>query len=494
VHEDVDPAQQRLEVAAGDVDEAHVDAVEVPPRRAHVEPDDAVVGNETRDESVADESGDARNGNRGHVHRLTIVVHPSQGPDEPDDESEGPTPGFPFAGFPGALPIPGFGEGGLDLSALMGMLSSAGPVNWEMARQVARPVALENAPEQPLDPAAPAEFGELARAAQTHVADVAPIAASLDTHVRVVGAAEWADIHLDALRPVLEALATTLGHGFQRQVQEGIDRGELAANDPMTGMLPMLTPLLLGLQAGSMVGYLAQHALGRYDLPLPTSDQPTLVFVARHVDDFEASWSLARADLRFYLAVHEVVHAAVRSVSWARERLVRLATDYVRAYELDVGALEAKFGELDPTDPSSFEALAADPRDLLGAIRSPGQDALQERLRTFTMVVEGYTDVVLEHVAQRLIPSYGQIHEAMQRHRIERGQAGEFIEALLGIDLGRDDYARGVDFCRGVIERAGLDGLNRLWTDESMVPTPSELAAPGLWLARIDLPGLMDDE
>jgi uncharacterized protein (DUF2342 family) len=39
-----------------------------------------------------------------------------------------------------------------------------------------------------------------------------------------------------------------------------------------------------------------------------------------------------------------------------------------------------------------------------------------------------------------------------------------------------------------VIERAGLDGLNRLWTDESMIPTPAELEAPGLWLARIDLP------
>ena len=75
----------------------------------------------------------------------------------------------------------------------------------------------------------------------------------------------------------------------------------------------------------------------------------------------------------------------------------------------------------------------------------------------------------------------------MQRHRIERGEAGQFIESLLGLDLGRDDYARGASFCAGVIERAGLDGLNRLWTDESMVPTPAELEAPGLWLARIDL-------
>ena len=28
----------------------------------------------------------------------------------------------------------------------------------------------------------------------------------------------------------------------------------------------------------------------------------------------------------------------------------------------------------------------------------------------------------------------------------------------------------------------------RLWTREEMLPTPSEFTAPGLWLARIDLP------
>jgi uncharacterized protein (DUF2342 family) len=106
----------------------------------------------------------------------------------------------------------------------------------------------------------------------------------------------------------------------------------------------------------------------------------------------------------------------------------------------------------------------------------------------FTAVLEGYADTILAGVAQKLVPSYAQIHEAMQRHRIERGEAGQFIESLLGLDLGRDDYALGSAFCAGVIERAALDGLNRLWTDEDLVPTTSELEAPGLWLARIDLP------
>lgn len=422
------------------------------------------------------------------------MTHPSHGPDPGDDE-DGAGRGFEL-GFPGLPGFPGFGPGGLDLSQLMGMLASPGPVNWEIARQVARAVAAEgrvgtaddSRVDRPIDPAAPAEFGELARAAQTHVTDLTGLAAGLTAPVHVLGATEWAELHLDALRPVLEDLARTLGGALQAEMASELDGGGSDAADPMAALLPMLAPVLLGLQAGSMIGSLALHALGRYDLPLPTADAPSLCFVARHIEDFERDWSLPRADLRFTLAVHEVVHAAIRSVPWARERLLRLSSEYVRAYRLDLGALERRFGALDPGDPQSFEALAAQPREILGAMRSPAQMAVQEQLRGFTTIIEGYADTVVAQVTERLVPTHAQIHEAFKRHRVDRGEAGQFIDALLGLDLGRDDYALGRDFCAGVIERAGIDGLNRLWTDEALVPTPPELAAPGLWLARIDLP------
>jgi putative hydrolase len=254
------------------------------------------------------------------------------------------------------------------------------------------------------------------------------------------------------------------------------------------GILQMLAPALLGMQAGSMTGYLAQHALGRYDLPLPTSDEPSLVFVVQNIDEFESAWSLPRQDLRFYVAIHEVVHAAERSIPWVRDLLVRLSTEYVSGYEVDPHAFEERFGAIDPMDPSSFSAVAEQPDALLGAMQSPRQDDARRRLQLLTSVLEGYADDVLTRIGTRLIPSFGQIHEAMKRHRLERGEAERFIEGLLGLKLDRDTYERGDAFCAGVIERAGTDGLNRLWEAERMLPTPAELEAPGLWLARIDLP------
>ena len=406
-----------------------------------------------------------------------------------DDGTDQPGfPGFPgltgfpgLGGFPGLPGLPDLGDlGNVDLSAMIGMLASPGPINWEMARQIARQVAAADGSTR-VDPAAASEYAELARAAQAHVAAVAPRAGALDTRVRVCTAVEWADTHLDSLRTVLEALATTLGAEFRTA---GTDA---PSDDPFAAILPMLAPMLLGLQAGSLVGHLAQHALGRYDLPLPTTDAPSLVFVAAHVDAFAEAWSLPRADLRFALAAREVVHASVRSEPWVRERLVALTTEYVQAYDLDLGTLEDRFGALDPADPASLEAVVADPAELLGAIRSPAQDAIQARLRVLATVLEGYADTVLETVVGPLLPTYDRIHEAVARHRIERGEAGRFAEALLGLDLARDDVERGVAFCRGVVERAGTDGLDRLWNGPDHLPTVNELEAPGLWLARIDL-------
>ena len=64
----------------------------------------------------------------------------------------------------------------------------------------------------------------------------------------------------------------------------------------------------------------------------------------------------------------------------------------------------------------------------------------------------------------------------------------ETAARLLGLELTQDQCDRGETFVAGVVERAGKRGLERLWRSERELPTPAEVDAPGLWLARIDLP------
>jgi len=60
-----------------------------------------------------------------------------------------------------------------------------------------------------------------------------------------------------------------------------------------------------------------------------------------------------------------------------------------------------------------------------------------------------------------------------------------FVERLLGIRLGADQTGRGKAFVQGVVDRGGENGLAPLFNDADAVPTPNEIGAPGLWLARV---------
>ena len=404
-------------------------------------------------------------------------------------------PGLPF----------GFDLGAVDFAQLTRMLQSSGPVNWEVARTAAEWMATEGEPEPMIAPATRAELEDLARAAQSRVADATGITEVHVARVEVLDRRGWVTRHERALRPVLEALATRFGAlldaGAHVEDLEGVDLEAWARElglpsvpgitpippEMMANLLPQLAPLLLGLQVGSMLGYLAQHALGRYDWALPSADEPTMSFVARNLDDFGREWSLPATDLRFCVALHEAIHAAVRSRAWVRELDVALATGYVGAYDLDADVVERAFGDLDPSDPETIRRLAASPERLLGAMQSERQLGVLRQLQDFHALLGAYAAALLENLATPLVPTLHQILEAIRRHRLERGEAERFVEGLLGAKIDRAADERADAFCAGVVERAGVAGLDRLWDRASMLPTPPELEAPGLWLARIEL-------
>ena len=415
--------------------------------------------------------------------------------------------GFGF-GAPGGMPeFPA----GFDLNALMRMLQSEGPINWEVAGQVAASVALGDGADMMPMPGGPAPtdppiaaahieaLRELADIARSQVAGATGITEILSAPVQVIGRGAWADLHLVALRPVLEAFGTRLGAAMQPP-DDDLGAAGLGAFGALAGILSMIGPLLIGMQTGSMVGELAKHSLGRYDLPLPTSDTPTIVFSAPNLDAFIGDWSLEERDTRFQVAIFETLRAAIRMVPWVQERLVALATRYVSAYELDSDRMRSAFGDIDQDalaagifdpsamDESAFAGFAADPQAILGAMRTEGQGLILRDLQALFAVLEGYVDTMAGIIGRPLIPDFDRIEEARRRHRLERGEADRFIEGLLGLEFTREHYEQGERFCAGVIERAGTDGLNRLWTSEAMFPTAAELDAPGLWLARIDLP------
>lgn len=258
----------------------------------------------------------------------------------------------------------------------------------------------------------------------------------------------------------------------------------------LSGLLQMLSPMMLGMSAGSMVGHLARRCFGLYDLPIPRRPSDELALVVANVDAFADDWSLSGDDLRLWLCAQELTHHAVLGLPHVRTELSALIGEYVAGFRPNPHALEERLASVDPATASSLGGLQqvfGDPEVLLGAMRTPAQEALRPRLDALVAVIVGFVDHTMDTIGARLLGSHARLVEALRRHRVEADPSDRFVERLLGLSLGPDQVDRGTAFVAGVLERAGADGLARLWTDAAHLPTPAEVDAPGLWLARIEL-------
>jgi uncharacterized protein (DUF2342 family) len=113
---------------------------------------------------------------------------------------------------------------------------------------------------------------------------------------------------------------------------------------------------------------------------------------------------------------------------------------------------------------------------------------VRAELDAITAAIAGYAEHVTAVIAGRLIGNTTPIGEAMRRRRVSRGDGETAAESLFGLSLDQAQIDRGAKFVAGVLERSGELQLAKMWTDTASLPTPAEIDAPGLWLARLDLP------
>ena len=414
-----------------------------------------------------------------------------------------------------------FDPSSFDISQVFSMIfgQSHGPVNWDGARATANELSLHDPddgtarPDPPVDQARADYLEAIVRAAQTNVAAVTGLTEAAAVPVHCVTRLGWTTVTLDGLRPVLEALATRIAATFGSTPLQTPDfSDDTAIEDPeimaqmMSSVMTMMLPQLFGSLAGSLAGHLAHHALGQYDLPLPIAAPPQLAFVISNMEQFASDWEVPFDELTFALAARESVHSAQRSVPWVRERLVRLCSEYVAGFEMRVEAFEQQIpldfdmdqfanddGDIDPMamlakmQSGEIQPFAIDPAQLLSGMQSESQQPVLAELQRFSALLGAHADVVVSTINPRPTANIQRIDEALKRHRVERGSATSFVELMLGLQLDRSHYEAGAAFCAGVVDRSGIEGLNRLWEREAHMPTASEFEAPGLWLARLEL-------
>lgn len=399
------------------------------------------------------------------------------------DDAAGPDPDEPSDINPFAN-LPMFGD-------LAKALSGQGPLNWDAARQFATLSSTGGSSEANVDPAVRMAYDALRPIVDMHVRDVT----SLDTPqvaLELITKGVWAQRTLEAYRPLFTDLAVSLG---RPAAGAGASAGAEASDDPMMAMMAglsqMMAPSMMGMALGSMVGRLAARAFGQYDLPIPRSSTSTLLIVPATVDAFANDWSLPLDEMRLWVMAQELIGHAVFSHDTVRNTITSLVQRHVGAFAPDPTSVSEKLStlEFDDSDPmAALQRAFSDPEVLLGAVRSPEQIAQAPVLDAATAAVVGYVDYMVDAVAARLIGGDAlRIAEAVRRRRLEATAEDVFIERLLGLQVTPAQVQRGKNFIAGVVDRAGESALIRLFSAPDALPTPAEIDAPGLWLARIEL-------
>ena len=439
------------------------------------------------------------------------------------------------------------------LGDLLRLIRTEGPLQWELAFQLATSVAAGDEPDPNPDPLARIRLEELSAIAELHVSDVTGmVLGSGGSSLRLVPTTrvEWARRSLEAWRPLLDRLAAALtttagttsqdpgasapgpagfGQGPGTRTGPGTAGGSPGSTggptgdedamppDPFGDIDPFkdaepagaaesqeadltemigrwtsaMAPAMAAMQVGSVVGHLARRSLGQYDLPLPRTCSNEILVVLGNLERVAEEWSLPADDLRLWLSAHEMAFHAVLTRPHVAQRLEDLVVAHVRLVRPDPRDFEGLLQGIDPGTIPGLSQIIGDrkPAGEGDYGTSPELERVRAQLASLTAAIAGYAEYVTSVVASRLIGGHAPIGEAMRRRRVGRGEGERVAESLFGLHLDQEDVDRGAAFVQGVVERSGELDLARLWIDEKHLPTPAEVEAPGLWLARINLEG-----
>ena len=408
---------------------------------------------------------------------------------------------------------PDTGDGGNPFQSLLGdlmnMLGTSAPNQWEMVRSFALNVATGGGSEANVEPVQRIRLEQLARVAELNVSEATGLPVSPDGRRLTcipVGRGDWTLRALESWQPLLVAMTPVAGPMPVPPTESGPGGDPLADDDPLGGLGGLLGqwataigPMFFGLQVGSVVGHLAQRALGQYPLAIPWAPSDELILNTSNIATFAEDWSLPEEEALLWVCARELASNSVLTRPAVRTRMEELLTTLAESSASAQQDLAGKLGGmLSPggldgaagMDLESLQGMFGDPEALLGELLTPETRRSSDALTALAVVVDGYADHIADTVGQKLVGSHSQLAEAWYRRRIERGKGEEAAGSLFGLDLDQTQVDRGRSFISGVVERAGHDGLGRLWSSERNLPTPSEVDAPGLWLEQISLPEL----
>jgi len=418
-------------------------------------------------------------------------------PGRPGDESGGSSGGQ--GGSPGGAggPLGPLGDPQQFADALRQfadlMSWQGGPVNWDLAKNVARQAVSAGGDPSILE----AERGKVVEAVR--LADLwLEDATALPTGARSVQAwsrSEWVEATLPVWSKLCDPIAARAVEAMSGMLSD--DPEELAADLPpemratmaaMTSglgalgglgeMMRRIGGMMVGGQTGAAVGALAQEVVSSTDVGLPLGPPGTAALLPGGVAAFGEGLTVGLDEVRLFLALREAAHHRLFAhVPWLRAHLLGAVDDYARGIKVDAAALRAAMPQIDPSNPEALnEALSG------AALFQPEDTAEQKaalaRLETMLALVEGWVATVVEDAATGRLPQAAALAEAIRRRRATGGPAERTFATLVGLELRPRRLREAAAIWRGLTDARGIASRDAVWTHPDLLPTADDFDHP----------------
>jgi len=412
--------------------------------------------------------------------------------------------GWGFGGLGGLGGFGGFGGSGSGAGGGGGSGGGGDMVDWDLAvataTRLARPgpeVSREEARE------AVAELRRDAAEAEQHVRAYTGMGEpNTGTPVLVVDRPGWIKANVAGFRTVIQPLVTRL-----RSRREGV---------PGAAVLGAVGEKVTGLEVGMLLSYLSSRVLGQYETFAPPAESAAgdagageaeapqagrLLLVAPNIVHVERELDVDPHDFRLWVCLHEETHRTqFTAVPWLRDHIESEIQNFLAETDVDPATLMERLREAVASVGGGLGGLGGNSgregggRDssgegtgsLIDIVQTPNQREILGRLTAVMSLLEGHADVVMDGVGPSVVPSVAEIREKFQQRRAKgAGRLDAALRRLLGMDAKLRQYQDGAKFTRGVVERVGMPGFNRVWTSPNTLPTKEEIHDPAAWVARV---------
>jgi len=346
-----------------------------------------------------------------------------------------------------------------------------GPVNWDMARQIAAS-QLSASGDPAVNMFERHQVEESLRLADLWLDPVS----ALPSGIQVAAAwnrNEWIYNTLDVWKKLCDPIAGRMVGAMGDLVPDEAK----AQLGPMQSMVATLGGALFGGQLGQALGQLAAEVLSAGDIGLPLGPTGTAALVPANVKAYGEGLELPDDQVRLYVALREAAHQRLFGhVPWLRAHVLTAVETYANGITVNREAIEEAMSRVDPGDPESMQAMALEgiftPED------TPQQKASLARLETALALIEGWVGHVVDVAAGERLPSVAALGEAFRRRRAAGGPAEQTFAALVGLELRPRRLREAGALWAAVTEHRGIQGRDALWGHPDLLPTDEDFANP----------------